>query len=215
MNRMMPTLATAAASLVISMTAQAAYSTGFDAGVGPEWTVSTTFNSGAAGVLGELADGSATLELLAPVAGNTPLSLDLLGFRTLDGPNCCTDTFQLSLNGTPVLRGTWDLGGGGGGETIFLNVFGAVVVASSPGLGQGGLAQVSIAQLPLLAGPNTLRFEYLGGLQGFGDEAWGLDNVALTGNVTAIPEPQTCALLSVGLALMAWKTKRQKRQNRS
>ena len=58
---------------------------------------------------------------------------------------------------------------------------------------------VAIGSFALVSGLNTLRFDY-GAMQGFSDEAWGLDNVALSGSVTpAVPEPGTWALMLGGL----------------
>lgn len=180
-----------------------AYGTDFSAGVGPEWTISTSFNNGDAGILGQLQDGAATLTVDGQGGGTSSLNFDLLGFRTIDGYNCCTDHFRLYLNGTEVFRGVFGMGGGGS-DGVELNSLGALVS------GGGSSRHIGIASLALVAGANTVRFDY-GSLQGFGDEAWGLDNVVMAGNVAAaVPEPETYALLLVGLGMVGFAARRKR-----
>ena len=180
------------------------YSTDFSAGVGAEWNVSTSYNNGDAGILGQLADGSATLSVNALLGGTSSLDFDLLGFRTIDGYNCCTDRFSLSLNGTEVFRGVFSLGGGGS-EGIEVNTLGAVVSGSGT-----SSRHIAITSLNLLSGVNTLGFTY-GGLQGYNDEAWGLDNVAMAGEVSApsaVPEPAVLGLFGIGLLGLGFARRR-------
>ena len=188
---------------------QAAYNTDFGSGPGPEWAINVSQNNNAPGILGELGGGSAILSLLAPTATATALGFDLLGFRTLDGAgNCCTDTFTLSLNGVDLFSGSFNMAGGGD-NLVTLNTVNAVVNVIAPIFGAGGTATFSIPALDLPAGLNTLSFAYAN-LQDFGDEAWGLDNVSLPGNVSAVPEASTLTMLGLGLMVLGlWKSRRR------
>jgi hypothetical protein len=198
----------ALAATCLTGLAQAApfsYITNFSAGVGAEWTIATSYNNHDAGILGQLADGSATLSLTATGPGTSNLSFDLLGFRTVDGVNCCTDTFNLRINGVLVFQGAYAMGGGGT-DAVWVNTLGATVV--SPYGYNTSPKQFSIPSFALNAGTNTIKFDY-GAMQGFGDEAWGLDNVALAGSVTPIPEPETYALMLAGLAAVGFVARRR------
>lgn len=173
------------------------FSDDFSAGVGPAWSIATTFNNGDAGILGQLENGSATLTLTSSGAGTGTLQFDLLGFRTVDSANCCTDTFTLSVNSATVLQGGFDMGGGG---ADFVSVGSPLsITGASFGTWNGGIRTIAVA-VNLMAGVNTFTFDY-GQMQGYGDEAWGLDNVRIDGNVAAaVPEPESVALVLAGLA---------------
>lgn len=175
-----------------------AFTDDFSAGVGPAWSVSTSFNNGDAGILGQLENGSATLTLTSPGAGVATLQFDLLGFRSLDGANCCTDTFTLSVNNTAVFQGGFDMGGGG---SDFVNMGTPLSVTGSTfGSWNGGMHTITVG-VSLVAGVNTFKFDY-GQMQGYGDEAWGLDNVSINGTVAAVPEPESLALALAGVVMV-------------
>jgi hypothetical protein len=199
--------AMSAASLAMLLASPAAkavpfvYGDDFSGGVGAEWTIATSLDNHDPGILGQLADGSATLALDGQGGGSSSLDFDLLGFRTIDGYNCCTDTFRLYLNGTEVFRGVFGMGGGGS-DGVELNSIGAVVS------GAGMSRHIAVGSFAVSAGTNTLAFSY-GALQGFGDEAWGLDNVFLSGDVAPVPEPGTYALMALGLAAVAVGARRR------
>jgi hypothetical protein len=176
------------------------YSTDFSGGVGSEWSISTSQNNNDSGILGQLAGGSGTLSITSPGVGSGRLSFDLLGFRTVDGYNCCTDVFSLFVNDTEIFRGVFAMGGGGG-EGIELQPAGTAVT------GGGQLRSIAL-DVSIAAGANTLRFDY-GPMQGFGDEAWGLDNVVLTATVAPVPEPESYALMLAGLGLLGLITRRR------
>jgi hypothetical protein len=60
----------------------------------------------------------------------------------------------------------------------------------------------------------TLTFVIEGeGVQALEDESWAMDNlrVSLNGVTTAVPEPETYALLLAGLAAMTWTARRRRR----
>ncbi|MBO9581209.1 MAG: PEPxxWA-CTERM sorting domain-containing protein [Sphingobium sp.] len=155
--------------------------------------------------------------------GNGALSFTIHGYGTLDGVNSYEDDFTLALNSAPILQLSYDLGGGGG-NAIFTNIYGATV-SSRYATGGHWAIDVAIAALPLLSGDNSFVFAYvsplgdaLGGAgrhagpQGLGDEGWGLSNILLTGNaaVTPVPEPASWALMIGGMALAGGLMRRRK-----
>jgi hypothetical protein len=147
--------------------------------------------------------------------GLANLSFVLNGFRSLDGHNTFEDDFTLSLNGSELLSGTFNLGGGGN-DVVFLQPTGSTIDNVS---GNGTAitwtgGQVNIATpLTLAAGENTLTFGYTSlnapdfGFQDRGDEAWGVSDVTVaTASSTSqdpavtvgLPEPASWALMLVG-----------------
>lgn len=139
-------------------------------------------------------------------AGAGTVAFDINGYLSLDGVNCCTDTFTLALNGTDIFSGSFALGGGGT-NTIFFAPLGATASATQFGFFGGGVANIFVP-LTLTGGSNTLTFTYTGSAQGLGDEGWGLSNVIVNGN--AVPEPAAWALMITGFALVG-AAKRQRR----
>jgi PEP-CTERM motif len=136
-------------------------------------------------------------------AGAGEVSFQLQGYTTLDGDNGYIDIFHLSLNGTEIFSGTWDMGGGGT-DRILLNTLGATVSHS------GRTVDVSVP-VTLQGGTNTLTFAYdspstfegtsRSAFQGLGDEGWGINSITVTG-AAPVPEPQTYALFLAGLAML-------------
>lgn len=139
-------------------------------------------------------------------AGDVAFTLD--GFNSLDGDNFYIDVFTLTVNGTDVFSGTWDLGGGGG-SYIISGPSGATAVLNSN-------QTVSVyVPVSLVDGLNTVKFSYdspdtfdgsgRAGFQGIGDEGWGLGQV----NVSAVPEPASFGMLLAGLAAMGGLARRR------
>lgn len=135
-------------------------------------------------------------------AGGAWADFRITGFASLDGDgNGYTDVFTLSHNGAEVFSGSFDLGGGGR-STAYFGAAGSHFSTSTPGMWQGGIADVSIP-LRLAAGPNTLRFRYAGNAQGRGDEAWGIDRLTVSGGgAGAVPEPASWTMLITGFGLV-------------
>ena len=134
--------------------------------------------------------------------GGATLTFDLLGYLSVDGDNCCTDTFTLTINGTTMFSGGFDMGGGGSNFINFIDPGVTIVSSTAYSFFGGGLTQFSVDHT-LLSGNNSYLFNY-GSMQGLGDEGWGLENIMITADVAGsggtIPEPSVLALLGIGLA---------------
>jgi hypothetical protein len=155
-------------------------------------------------------------------AGQGMLSFSLVGFNSLDGDNAYIDVFTLSVNGTQVLSGTFNMSGGGS-STMFSSTPGTVwntVTNTCDGCASpnylGGTTYISVP-ISLLAGRNSLSFSYdspstfagtsRAGGQGIGDESWVLRDVT----VAAVPEPETYAMLLAGLGVIGSVARRKRR----
>lgn len=138
-------------------------------------------------------------------AGN--ITFEIQGYLSLDGSNCCTDTFSLYNDSDLLFQGTFNLGGGGT-DIVFADPNGATYSAVNFGYFNGGLLNVSIP-VNFTAGNHVLTFDYAGGAQGLGDEGWGLNSVTVEG-VSAVPEPETYAMLLAGLGMIGFMARRRK-----
>lgn len=165
-------------------------------------TAATFLTSGATGEIQSPGSTAYMFNAVATSAGT--IDFNLLGFRTLDGVNCCTDTLTVDLNGTTILQMAYNLGGGGnnaifvGSPTITNHVSGTP--AAYNGTALGGSLDAALAGVTFLAGPNTLTFSYSGAGQGTADEAWGLGSVA----AGAVPEPASWAMLITGFGMVGF-----------
>ena len=154
-------------------------------------------------------------------AGAANLSFVLDGYASLDGQNWYEDDFTLNLNGTDILKGTFNLGGGGADAVYFAPIGSSINNVSGNGTAvtwAGGHVNIA-TPLSLLAGLNTLSFNYtaLGaghaGFQGTGDEAWGVEQVLVTSRgAGGVPEPAAWALMIVGFGTAGSMLRRARRQ---
>ena len=168
-------------------------------------TAGTFLTSGATGEIAS--PGSKSYNFNATATTGT-IMFNLLGYGTLDGVNCCTDTLTVDLNGTTILQMAYNLGGAGdnvvyvGSPTITNYTSGSPSLYNGTALG-GSLDAMLGATF--LAGSNTLTFTYSGTAQGLGDEAWGLDRVT----AGAVPEPATWAMLITGFGMVGFAARRR------
>ncbi|WP_296509174.1 PEP-CTERM sorting domain-containing protein [Rhodoferax sp.] len=167
------------------------------------------------------APGSAQLAIPATyswsfnaVAADPAATLDfvLKGFNTVDGFNSYADVFTVKVNNVAIGWGSFNLGGGGSSGW-----FGTGTAVNSNGssaaiTGNGGTVTFSNVGVKLNAGSNSIAFAYTPagsdnrGGQSFGDESWKVS----TATVTAVPEPETYAMLLAGLGVMGAIARRRK-----
>jgi hypothetical protein len=153
-------------------------------------------------VYGPVETDTSAFAFFSGLAGAADASFSLDGYTSLDGQNFYEDDFTLSLNGNPVLSGTWSMGGGGS-DVVFFAPGGATFNnISAPGVTFAGGHVLITTPLSLANGANTLTFEYdslpgpaHAGFQGLGDEGWGVSNLLVT---QGVPEPMTWSLMIMG-----------------
>lgn len=145
------------------------------------------------------------------------LSFELLGFGSLDGLNAYADFFTLAVNGTTLFMGTFNMGGGG--YSLAWGAPGATWTTTTNGCTgpctdttwQGGSTDVSLP-ISLISGQNNITFSYrsprgiFAGRQGLDDEGWGIGRYL----VTAVPEPETYAMLLAGLGIVGIMARRRR-----
>lgn len=146
--------------------------------------------------------------------GDAMAKFQIIGFRTVDGANVAndlTDTFSLLVNGVEVLRGAYDLGGGGDNITFLAPSGAQIAVHSGQNIGDGGTVDVTTA-LTLAAGANTLTFRYATRVpQSPEDEFWAVGAVTVNGAAAgaSVPEPSAWALMLLGFGGMGAALRRR------
>ncbi len=172
-------------------------------------------------VSGPLANPGSFVAWVDASAADSAATLDFVlnGFRSLDGHNSYEDVLTLTINDTQTFSGSFNLGGGGTSDTLFGNGTAVTLnqngVAPGTGIGwNGGTTTVTGLSFNLLAGHNTFKFAYSapglsnGRGQSLQDEAWGVASAS----VSAVPEPETYAMMLAGLGLMGTIARRRKQK---
>ena len=174
-----------------------------------------------AGPTAELPTDVSITKSFSGAAGAAQVAFTLDGYASLDGQNFYEDDFTLSLNSSPILSGTFNLGGGGANVVFFAPVGASVNNISGNGMAvtfAGGKVLIS-TPLNLLAGLNSLTFNYTAlpryahaGFQGTGDEGWGLRDIVVTQASGGVPEPASWALMLTGFGALGAGLRRNRRQ---
>lgn len=139
-------------------------------------------------------------------APNAMVDFDLDLYRSMDGVNCCTDTLTVTVSvGSNTFQGALPAPNGGGSYAVFTNTLGASVVLTyfNGSTDLGAIYHFSFLT-PFATGNNDITLSY-SPLQGFGDEAWGVNGFT----TQAVPEPITLALLGLGLAGLGFSSRRK------
>ena len=154
------------------------------------------------------------------------LSFDIVGSGSLDGNNGYIDIFTLAVNGTNILSGTFNMSGGGTSE-LFTAPSGATfqTTAYTPSTTSactidtanycGGITHITVPIALLTNTTNKLTFSYdsptsfngspTAGSQDISDESWRIGALS----VSAVPEPETYAMLLAGLGLLGTLKRRK------
>ncbi len=230
-------LAACAAGLTMGLPASAAviYQTDFQSGVGNEWSHAITQNAptpysfGPRTFLGEFGNETVTLSLAdLGLHSGVQLDFDLYLIRSWDGSSggaalydYGNDIFKVATSGgLTLLEATFSNGNPAGqsfGPAANNPAYTGAAESYSLGYvfddGILGISQVMDSvyrfSFNFAHGDSLLAFDFSGiGLQGLGDESWGLDNVRVsllgTQPPTAVPTPAVLPLLGAGLIGMLW-----------
>lgn len=133
-------------------------------------------------------------------AGAATVNFVIQAYLTLDGVNCCSDTFTFSVNNNALFQGAYNLGGGGTDSTTIPAPSGSTIAVLN---GADGTITGSVP-ITLINGINSISFAYTGVSQGTGDEGWGVNSYAVNGNpfVASVPEPATWVTLICGFGMV-------------
>ena len=217
------------------------YQNDFQSGAGDEWSHTLTQNTptpywfGPRTFLGEFGNDTVSLSLTdLGVHTGIQLDFDLYLIRSWDGSsggaelfNYGNDIFKVALQGGATLLEDTFSNGNPAGQTFGPNANNPAYTGAAESYSLGfifndgilGISQVMDAvyrfSFDFSHSDSLLAFDFSGaGLQGLGDESWGLDNVqvSLLGAQVpaAVPVPAVLPLLGVGFIGMLW-ARRSKR----
>lgn len=145
-----------------------------------------------------------TIEQTFAAGTSELLTFTLDGYNTLDGQNFYEDDFSVVVNGESIFKGTFNLGGGGlnkvyfGDASAFSFTSPTTIAFALPVSADDGLYTVDFTYTSLSKASGHAGF------QGTGDEAWGVNSVAV------VPEPTSVALLLAGLGIVGGLARRRR-----
>ncbi|MCD6706373.1 MAG: hypothetical protein LT080_07970 [Thiobacillus sp.] len=231
------------AGLTIGLPARATivYQNDFQSGAGSEWShvltqnTPTPYGFGPRTFLGEFGNDTISLSLTGlGVHTGVQLDFDLYLIRSWDGSsggagffNYGNDIFKAALQGGATLLEDTFSNGNPAGQTFGPNANNPAYTGAAESYSLGyvfndgilGISQVMDSvyrfSFDFSHSGSLLAFDFRGaGLQGLGDESWGLDNVqvSLLGAQApaAVPVPAVLPLLGVGFIGLLW-ARRSKR----
>lgn len=212
-----------AAIAAMSVCSLSVWAVPFAATLPDQVSIGTSFYSGNIASPGTSAPGAAQL------------TFELIGYGGIDGfgPRISNsdvfDSFAFRVN-DPGIDGVsfganLNMGGSNPGNPIIydinpdLNPLNAsLVYYQDNGSNQGGIARF-VVDFTLLQGANDFAFNF--GLNRSVGESWGLRNIVVTADFPStqppgnpVPEPQTHALMLMGLAAAGWFSRRSARGGR-
>lgn len=182
-----------AACCILSASPAAAqiYVNDFEGAVGSEWSNNSTdiTPTGARTFLGQFGNQTVSLTLASVPACNVTVSFELFLIQSWDGngDHCCgPDVFDVSVGGGPeLLHTTFSNVGDDNTAQAYPDAYPGGVNSSGSGAAESNTLGYSfwgdsVYNLSFIiahaGGPLVLNFS-ASGLQGIGDESWGLDNV--------------------------------------
>lgn len=207
------------------------YENDFQSAVGSEWSHTLTQNTptpypfGARSFLGEFGNEQVSLSLSNLAAHSSVLlEFDLYLIRSWDGSSADTafdygdDHFKLAVAGGATLLDETFSNGNPAGQSFGPLTSNPYFTGASEtyslgyvfydGIQQTSQVMDSVYRLSFNFAHDSdmLTLDFSGyGLQSPKDESWGLDNV----HVSVVPEPAALPMLGIGLALVAWVTRKR------